>query len=203
MKNLNKIKKRLLVFDTVNLFKEKKEFEIKKKYKNNFCWKMKKIFISEPSFNSKEKSSLLKCLDSGFISSIGNNVVKFENEIKKYTKAKFCVACINGTSALHVSLKVIGVEKNHEVIAPTMSFIATVNSILYIGASPIFMDCDEYLNIDLSKTINFIKKNTFTVKNKTFNKKTKKRISAVVVAHMYGNLCDFTKLKKICFIKRY
>ena len=63
------------------------------------------------------------------------------------------------------------------------------------------MDCDEYLNIDLSKTINFIKKNTFTVKNKTFNKKTK-RISAVVVAHMYGNLCDFTKLKNL-LIKRY
>ena len=63
------------------------------------------------------------------------------------------------------------------------------------------MDCDKYLNIDVSKTINFIKKNTFTVKNKTFNKKTKKRISAVVVAHMYGNLCNFTKLKKICLSK--
>ena len=58
---------------------------------------------------------------------------KIENEIKKYTKAKFCVACINGTSALHVSLKSDWSRKNHEVIAPTMSFIATVNSILYIG----------------------------------------------------------------------
>ena len=153
-------------------------------------------FLSLNQVLIQRKIKSFKMFRPGFVSSIGNNVVKFENEIKKYTKAKFCVACINGTSALHVSLKVIGVEKNHEVIAPTMSFIATVNSILYIGASPIFMDCDEYLNIDLSKTINFIKKNTFTVKNKTFNKKTKKRISAVVVAHMYGNLCDFTKLKK-------
>ena len=161
----------------------------------------KKIFISEPLLDKKDRLSILKCIDSGFISSVGKNVVNFENEIKKITKSKYCVACINGTSALQISLKLLGVKKNDEVIAPTMSFVATINSILYNNASPVFMDCDQYLNIDIKKTLEFIRFKTVTKNKKTFNKKSKKRIKVIIIAHMYGNLCDFSQLKKICVSK--
>jgi len=162
---------------------------------------MKKIFVSEPFLDSDDKKAILNSIETGYVSSIGRNINIFEKEIIKFTKSKFCVVCANGTSALQIALKVIGVQKDDEVIAPTMTFAATINSILYNDANPIFMDCDENLNLDIKKTLEFLDKNTLTFKKKTFNKKTKKKIAAIVVAHMYGKLCDLDELKKICKLK--
>ena len=81
---------------------------------------------------------------------------------------------------------------------PTVSFIASINSIKYCKANPIFMDVDNHLNIDVKKTISFLKNETFFRKNSTYNKKTKKKISALMVVHIFGNLVNL----KPCFVKK-
>ena len=158
---------------------------------------MKKIFVSEPYLDHQDTRNILSCIKTGFVTS-GSYIKKFEKEIINFTKIRNCVVCVNGTSALQIALRVLGVKENDEVIAPSMTFVATINSIIYNNASPIFMDCDKYLNLDIQKTIKFLRTNTYKLKGETFNKKTKKRIKAVIVAHMYGNLIDIKKFKKIC-----
>ena len=87
----------------------------------------------------------------------GNYKKKFEDSIKKITKSKYAVACANGTAALFLSLKLSGVRYNDEVIVPAFSFIASINAIKYNNANPVFMDVDEFHNIDENKTIEFLK----------------------------------------------
>ena len=115
----------------------------------------KKIHLLEPSFTGNEKKYLLLCLKSTWISTSGRLIEKFENKIKDFTKSKYAIACMNGTSALHISLKVCGVKKGDEVIAPTITFIAPINAIDYCNADPIFMDEDDFHNIDVKKVMSF------------------------------------------------
>jgi len=156
------------------------------------------IALSEPKFQENEKKYLLECLKTNWVSTSGPFVKKFENEIKKITKAKYVVACQSATSALYLSLKILGVTKNDEVLVPSITYIAPVNAICHNQANPVFMDCDEWNNLDIQKTLLFIKKNTFTKKNKLFNKRTKKQIKALIIPHLLGSAVFFDKLKKIC-----
>ena len=114
------------------------------------------INLNIPNLIGNEKKYIKNCLDNNWISTAGNFINKFEKEIAKFTNSKYAISFVNGTSALHIALKVIGVTKDTEVIVPTLTFIAPVNAIIYNGADPIFMDCDDYHNIDPKKTINFL-----------------------------------------------
>ena len=87
-----------------------------------------------------EKTKLMDCIDSNFVSSAGDGISKFEQKIAEFTGAKFAVATVNGTSALHLALKAVGVKKDDEVITQSLSFVATANAISYCGAKPIFVD---------------------------------------------------------------
>ena len=128
------------------------------------------ISLHEPLFAGNERRYIKNCLDQGWVSSAGEYVDIFEKKIAKYTGAKYAIACINGTSALQISLKLVGVIKGDEVIVPSMTFIAPVNAINYNNANPIFMDCDKYYTIDIDKTIDFINKETRTIKKKIYGK---------------------------------
>ncbi len=156
------------------------------------------IPLSVPNLIGKELQYLKKCVDTEFVSSVGSFVTRFEKKISNYTKSKYAVACNSGTSSLHLALRVINCEKNNEIIVPTITFAATINPIIYEKARPIFMDCDEYFNLDISKTLNFLKKNTFKKGKYTFNKKTKNKIIAIIPVHVFGNACDLTELIKLC-----
>ena len=94
-------------------------------------------------------------------------------------------------------MRLVGVKPDDEVIIPSLTFIAPVNSIIYNNAVPIFMDSDKYFNIDSEKTIDFIKKETI-FKGYTYNKHTKRRISAIVPVHVWGNACDFSDIIDVC-----
>ena len=164
------------------------------------------IRLHEPLLEGNERKYIKNCLDQGWVSSAGKYVDIFEKKIEKYTRAKYAVACINGTSALQISLKLAGVKHGDEVIVPSMTFIAPVNAINYNNAKPIFMDNDEYYTIDVNKAINFIKKETQTGIKKisgnksliTINKKTGNRISALIVVHVFGNAVRLDKLINLC-----
>ena len=157
-----------------------------------------KIPLSVPKISGNEWKYIKECLDTSWISTAGKYVDLFEKRIEKYTGANHAISCINGTSALHISLILSGVNSGDEVIVPTVSFIAPINAISYCKANPIFMDVDENYLIDIDKTIEFLDNHTATKKNKTYNLKTKKLIKAIIVVHVYGRSVSLEKLKKIC-----
>ena len=155
------------------------------------------IYLHEPFTKSEEKKNLTKCLDVNQISSIGLFIKKFEDKISAYTSSKYAIACSSGTAALHIALKVLGVNEDCEVIVPTITFIATANAVKYNQADLIFMDNDDYFNIDEKKTIEFLNQNTFQKKGFCINKKSGKKIQAIIITHMYGNAAEFENLYKI------
>jgi len=159
---------------------------------------MKKLSLHEPKFNGNEFRYLKKCIKSTWISTSGAYIDKFEKKIEQYTNSKYAIACNSGTSSLHISLIVAGVKPNDEVLVPTLTFIAPINAVSYVNATPIFMDCDQYFNIDVQKTIEFIKNETLFKNGLTLNKKTKKIIKALIVVHVFGNAIDLDKVKKLC-----
>ena len=158
------------------------------------------IELHPPILDTNEIRAVNKCLKSRWLSASGNYVKKFEKELSNFIKAKNIICCNSGTSALHISLKVSGINLGNEVLVPTITYAATINVILYENASPVFLDCDKKLNLDLVKTINFLELNTFFFKGYTYNKKTKKKIHAIIVTHVMGNPVHLKKLKNIlCF----
>ena len=164
------------------------------------------INLHAPSIGRKEWIYIKKCIDTKWVSSSGKYVDIFENKIAKYTGSKYAIACVNGTSALQVSIRLAGVLPGDEVIVPSLSFIAPVNAINYNGAKPVFMDADNFFNIDIEKTIKFIKTETKFSYNKvksinkkiTFNKKTGNVIRAIVVVHNFGNAVKLDELVDLC-----
>jgi len=164
------------------------------------------ISLHEPLFKGNERKYIKNCLDKGWVSTAGEYVNTFEKKVAKYTGAKYAIACINGTAALQISLKLIGVKKDDEVIVPSMTFIAAVNAINYNNAKPIFMDCDKYYTIDINKTFDFLNKETRTIKKKingknlyiTINKKSGNRIKAIIAVHVFGNAARLSKLVDLC-----
>ncbi len=156
------------------------------------------IPLSIPHIAGNEWKYIKECLDSGWVSSVGKYVDEFENRICSFTGANYAIACTNGSAALQTALRLVGVLPNDEVIVPTVTFIAPVNAVRYAGAEPVFMDCDRYYNIDVEKTIEFIKNETLFITGQSINKLTKRRISALVPVHIFGNAVNLEPLISIC-----
>ena len=156
------------------------------------------IPLSQPIIFKEAKKLLINCVDSNWVSSSGKYVDEFEKNIASFTGSKYAIACSSGSAALQVSLLLAGVNKNDEVIAPSLTFIASVNAISHVGATPVFMDSDDYFNIDVKKTIQFLKYETFMKKGFVYNKKTKQRISAIMPVHVWGNAVDLKNLILEC-----
>ncbi|MFC2156954.1 LegC family aminotransferase [Acidobacteriota bacterium] len=156
------------------------------------------IPLSVPHISGNEWEYIKECLDTGWVSSVGSYVRAFEEGISDLVGSRNAVACVNGTAALHVSLLVAGVKENQEVILPTVTFIAPVNAVHYIGAHPIFMDCDDFYNIDAGKTMDFLEKHTEYREGKTINRETGRTIGAVIPVHVFGNAALLKELLPFC-----
>ena len=159
----------------------------------------KKVGLHEPILGILEKKELNKCINSGFISSSGNYYInQFEKRLKKIVNSKHVIAVINGTSAIHIALKVLGIKKNDEVLMPSLNFIAAANAVLYCNAIPHFIDIEKNsLFIDPKKLKKYLEKNFIRKKNYTINKKTKNILKAIIPFHTFGHSCDIQKIKKI------
>ncbi len=156
------------------------------------------IQLNIPNLKGNEKRYIQNCISTNWISTSGKYIGQFEKKLCEFTKSKNAIACINGTAALQISLKIVGVKNEDEVIVPTLTFIAPVNAIKYNNAIPIFMDADQTHNLDINKTIDFIKNNTFFKKKFSYNKKSKRRISAIIPVHVWGNAVNLEKLISLC-----
>jgi len=157
-----------------------------------------RIQLSEPNISGNEWKYVKECLDTGWVSSAGKYVDLFEEKITDYTGAKYAVSCINGTSALEASLRLAGVQPGDEVMVPTLTFIAPVNAVSYNGAKPVFMDCDDYYNIDAEKTVEFIKRETVFKGGISYNKHTNARITAIIPVYVFGNAVWLDDIVPLC-----
>jgi len=173
---------------------------------NDFIDFVRKIYdtediipLHEPKFAGNEKKYLNQCIDTTYVSTIGDFVDELEEKIAKYTGAKYAVTTCNGTSALHISLLLADVQQNSEVITQPLTFVATCNAISYCGAKPIFIDVDiDTMGLSPSALRFFLENNT-TIRNKQcINNKTAKVIKACVPMHSYGHPCRIDEIKKIC-----
>ncbi len=156
------------------------------------------IPLSVPHFAGNEWKYVKECLDTEWVSTAGGFVEKFEAEICRFTQARYAVACVSGTAALHVALRVAGVQPDDEVIVPTLTFIAPVNAVRYLNAEPVFMDCDRYYNIDVEKCADFIRQRTVFKEGVTYNKTSSRRISAIIPVHVFGNAARLDELVSLC-----
>lgn len=156
--------------------------------------------LHEPIFENSDFHYLEKCLKQGIVSSTGNAIFrnKFESEISKFTKSKFALATTNGVSALHACLMCLGVGKNHEVLVPSLTFVASVHSILYTGAVPHFIEASEDdLGVDPNKLEDYLNKITSFKKGNYYNKKTGRILKALMPVHVFGNACKIERLVRI------
>ena len=172
------------------------------------------IALHEPHFSGNEKKYTEVCIDSIFVSSVGKYVDRFEEMIREYTGAKCAIATVNGTAALHIALKLAGVEQGDLVITQALTFIATCNAISYCGAEPVFVDIGrDTLGMSPDFLENWLKANTVVVEGNCFYQPRQdaaapdletvqnlglKRISACVPMHTFGHPCQIDKIVAIC-----
>jgi perosamine synthetase len=167
--------------------------------RNHYQKKEGFIGLHEPIFVGNERRNVLEAIDSTFVSSVGKFVDQFEEMIRDYTGAKFAIATVNGSAALHISLLLSGVNKNDLVITQPFSFVATCNCISYVGAEPIFVDIDRNtLGLCASKLEAFLSENAVVLNGQCFHKASGKRIAACVPMHTFGHPVEIEKISNIC-----
>ena len=155
--------------------------------------------LHRPIFCGEEKVYLNECIDSNFVSSVGARVSEFERGIAAYCGAKYGVATVNGTAALHIAMVVAGVERGDEVITQALTFIATCNAISYIGAHPVFVDVDKStLGMSPDALRHFLEANAEMKDGVAYNKGTGRRFAACVPMHTFGHPCRIDEISEVC-----
>ncbi|QTL99737.1 LegC family aminotransferase [Iocasia frigidifontis] len=155
------------------------------------------IPLSVPNLSLDILNNIKECIETGWVSTGGRFINEFENKIADYIGIEEAVGVQSGTAALHLAYQLLGVGPGDEVIAPTVTFIAAINPITYLGAKPIFMDCDDSLNMDLDKLDEFLSSQCEITPSGTKNKKTGKIIKAICVVHVFGNPIDMARVMEI------
>ena len=156
------------------------------------------VALHEPRFDGNEWLYLKECLDSNYVSSVGEFVDQFEQSLVNYTGAKYAISVVNGTAALQIALKLAGVNSGEEVLLPALTFVATANAISYLGAIPHFVDSEEStLGIDVAKLREYLSANTEGQSGLCINKSTKRVIRALVPMHTFGHPSDLEQLLSI------
>lgn len=163
------------------------------------------VALHEPCFADKEWLYVKDCLDTGWVSTAGQYVPRFEQAIAAFTGCKHAIAMVNGTSALHTCLLALGVGSGEEVLMPSLTFVATANAISYTGAIPHFIDiCHETLTVDCQKLEVYLAENTFFEAGGSdqpvicVNRHSKRRIRVLVAVHTFGHPVDIAALEKVC-----
>lgn len=152
-----------------------------------------------PLFIGNEKKYMNECIDTTFVSSVGQFVDRFEEMVAEYTGAKKAVVCVSGTNALHMAMMLVGVERDDEVLTQALTFIATCNAISYIGAHPVFIDVDrDTMGLSPEAMKTWLVKNAEVKKGQCYNKRTGRRIKACVPMHTFGHPVKLDELVALC-----
>jgi perosamine synthetase len=161
------------------------------------------IPLHVPLFKGNEKKYLIDCIDSTFVSSVGEYVNRFEHDMAQYTGTAHAVAVVNGTAALHTALIIAGVDEQCEVITQPLSFIATSNAVRYQHASPVFVDVDKTtMGLSPEKLEDFLRKETYLDdEGNCINKVSRKIVKACVPMHTFGHPVAIDEIAELC--KKY
>lgn len=156
------------------------------------------IPLCVPEIRGNEWKYIKECLDTNWVSSAGKFVDRFERELAAYVGTRYAVATCNGTAALHIALKVAGVEPDDEVLVSTLTFISPVNTIRYCGAWPVFMDADPiYWQMDPEKVVDFLEKECRWQGGNLVNKTTGRKVKAILPVHIMGHPCDMDPILEV------
>jgi len=155
------------------------------------------IPLSVPNLKGNELKYVVDAVEKEWVSTGGAYINEFEDSIVKYLNVESAVACQSGTAGIHLSLILSGVDAGDEVIVPTLTFIAAVNPVRYIGAEPIFMDCDDSLTMDANKLKMFCEEECEFIGGKLINKLNRKHIKAIIVVHVFGNSVNIERIMDI------
>lgn len=155
--------------------------------------------LSVPKFVGNEKKYIEECIDTTFVSSVGQFVDRFEKDMAAYTGAKRAVVCVSGTNALHMAMMLAGVERDDEVLTQALTFIATCNAISYIGAHPVFIDVDKStMGLSPDAVKEWLIKNAEIRNGQCYDKITGRRVKACVPMHTFGHPVRIEELAAIC-----
>lgn len=176
-----------------------------KKLIGDFVTKVREIYgdgyipLHRPVFSTSEKEVIIDCVESNFVSSAGKEVEVFEGKIADFTGARYAIATVNGTAALHAALHLAGVSFGGEVITQAASFVATANAISYCHAMPVFIDVDrDTMGMSPKALIGFLQSNVEMRHGQAFNKGSGARISACVPMHTFGHPVRIDEIADIC-----
>lgn len=157
------------------------------------------IPLHRPIFDGNEKSYLVECIDSNFVSSAGSKVDEFEHHVASFTGAKNAIAVVNGTNALQIALLLAGVGKQDEVLTQALTFVATCNAISYVGADPVFIDVDkDTFGMGPAYLRKFLEGHAVKKGNVVLNKSSGKRLRACLPMHTFGSPCRIKEIADIC-----
>lgn len=155
--------------------------------------------LHAPCFIGNEKKYLAECVDTAFVSSVGQFVDRFEEKMAQYTGAARAVTCVNGTNALHLALLLVGVARGDEVLTQALTFIATCNAIRYIDAHPVFLDVDQStMGLSPDAMREWLSRNAEVKDSQCFNKNTQRRIKACVPMHTFGHPARIDEIAAVC-----
>lgn len=155
--------------------------------------------LHAPCFIGNEKKYLAECVDTTFVSSVGQFVDRFEEKMAQYTGAARAVTCVNGTNALHLALLLVGVVRGDEVLTQALTFIATCNAIRYIDAHPVFLDVDQStMGLSPDAMREWLSRNAEIKDSQCFNKNTQRRIKACVPMHTFGHPARIDEIAAVC-----
>ncbi len=165
----------------------------------NELYGQENVPLSVPRFIGNEKKYLEECIDTTFVSSVGQFVDRFEKDMAAYTGAKRAVVCVNGTNALHMAMMLAGVERDDEVLTQALTFIATCNAISYIGAHPVFIDVDKStMGLSPDAVKEWLHKNAEIKDGQCYDKQTGRRVKACVPMHTFGHPVRIEELAAVC-----
>ena len=159
---------------------------------------MRPMGLHEPCFSGNEWNYVKTCIDTGWVSSTGSFVDRFENDIAKFCNVPYVIVTTNGTSALHVSLLLAGIEPGDEVLVPALTFVASANAIHYCGATAHFIDSSSQdLGINVEKLSQYMADHFEMKNNVCINKHTKSPVKAIMAVHVFGHIGDIEGLQKL------
>lgn len=157
----------------------------------------KEIKLSVPNLNPDIVENLRECIETGWVSTGGRFIQQFEKDFSAYVKVTDAVSTQSGTAGLHLALQVLGIGPGDLVLVPTLTFIAAVNPIRYVGAEPLFMDCDYSFCLDMEKLATFLKEECEPTSQGLQHKESGQIVKAVLPVHVFGELCDMEALMNL------
>lgn len=157
----------------------------------------KNIPLSVPNIQGNEKKYVNEALDQEWVSSGGPHIEKFEKQFRDFLNIESSCACQSGTAGLHLCLVAMGIEQDDIVLVPTLTFIATINAVMYQKAIPVFFDCDESLGINTDDLRTYLETECNHHNGETVEKSSNRRVKAIIPVHVFGNTCKMEEIMSL------